>query len=81
MSGNDKFNGPRGLGGPSGTRRLVAPELLPALELLPAFDFNAEVLRALRAGAKTRLRAHSRTRTPTIEAGQIAAVAPVPVCA
>jgi acetyl esterase/lipase len=51
MSGNDKFNGPKGVGGPSGTRRLVAPELLPALELLPAFDFNAEVLRALRAGA------------------------------
>jgi hypothetical protein len=51
MSGNDKFNGPGSFNGPRDTRRLVAPELLPALELLPAFDFNAEVLRALRAGA------------------------------
>jgi len=51
MSGNDKFNAPRGFSGPSDTRRLVALELLPALEMLPSFDFNAEVLRALRAGA------------------------------
>ena len=45
MSGNNKFNGP------SGTRRLVAPELLPVLDVLPSFDFNEEVLRAIRAGA------------------------------
>jgi acetyl esterase/lipase len=33
-----------------GTRSLVAPELIQALDKLPSFDFNAEVLRGLRAG-------------------------------
>ncbi len=51
MTGNDKFNGPGASSGPAGTRRLVAPELLPSLDLLPSFDFNAEVLRAIRSGA------------------------------
>ena len=45
MSGNNKFNGA------SGTRRMVAPELLAVLDVLPSFDFNEEVLRAIRAGA------------------------------
>jgi acetyl esterase/lipase len=36
---------------PTGTRALVAPELAQALDRLPAFDFNEEVLRALRSGA------------------------------
>jgi acetyl esterase/lipase len=35
---------------PRGTRSLIAPELLPALDILPSFDFNAEVLRTVRAG-------------------------------
>jgi acetyl esterase/lipase len=35
---------------PSGSRRLVAPELLPLLDFLPSFDFNEQVLRAIRAG-------------------------------
>jgi acetyl esterase/lipase len=35
---------------PSGTRRLVAPELLPALELLPSVQFNEEFLRVVRGG-------------------------------
>jgi triacylglycerol lipase len=43
--------GASGSTGPSGTRHLVAPELLPVLEALPGFDFNEDVLRALRAGA------------------------------
>jgi acetyl esterase/lipase len=34
-----------------GSRRLVAPELLPALDVLPSFDFSDEVLRTLRSGA------------------------------
>jgi len=34
----------------SGSRSLIAPELLPSLDYLPAFDFNDETLRALRAG-------------------------------
>ncbi len=37
--------------GAKNSRRLIAPELLPALNLLPSFDFNDEVLRAIRAGA------------------------------
>ena len=45
MPGNNKSPGP------NGSRRLVAPELLPMLELLPSFDFNEETLRAVRAGA------------------------------
>jgi acetyl esterase/lipase len=44
MAGNNKSNGP------AGTRRLVAPELLPMLDFLPAFDFNEQVLGAVRAG-------------------------------
>jgi acetyl esterase/lipase len=44
MPGNNKSNGP------SGTRRLVAPELLPLLEFLPSIDFNEQVLHAIRAG-------------------------------
>jgi len=35
---------------PSGTRGLVAPELLPLLDFLPSFDFNADMLRVVRAG-------------------------------
>jgi acetyl esterase/lipase len=35
---------------PGGTRRLVAPELLPALDFLPSFDFNEQVLHTIRAG-------------------------------
>src|SRR5579862_2455530 len=34
----------------SGSRPLIAPELLPLLDHLPGFDFNEETLRALRAG-------------------------------
>ena len=34
----------------SPTRHLIDPELLPALEMLPSFDFNAEVLPAVREG-------------------------------
>lgn len=45
MSGNNKFSGA------SGTRGMVAPELLPLLDVLPSFDFNEEVLRAIRVGA------------------------------
>ena len=44
MGGNNKSNGP------SGSRRLIAPELLAMLEVLPAFDFNEEMLRVARAG-------------------------------
>jgi acetyl esterase/lipase len=44
MPGNNKSNGP------NGSRRLVAPELLPCLDFLPSFDFNEETLRAVRAG-------------------------------
>jgi triacylglycerol lipase len=44
MSGNNKSPGP------GGSRRLVAPELLPVLDFLPSFDFNDETVRALRAG-------------------------------
>src|SRR6266702_2330589 len=44
MAGNNKSNGP------AGTRRLVAPELLPMLDFLPALDFNEQVLGAVRAG-------------------------------
>jgi acetyl esterase/lipase len=44
MPGHNKSNGP------AGSRRLVAPELLPLLEFLPSFDFNEQVLRAIRAG-------------------------------
>src|SRR4051812_34300365 len=36
-------------GGAGGTRSLVAPELLAGLDLLPSFEFNEEVLRALRS--------------------------------
>jgi acetyl esterase/lipase len=43
MPGDNEFNGP------GGTRRLVAPELLPVLNFLPSFDFNEETLRAVRA--------------------------------
>jgi acetyl esterase/lipase len=44
MTGNNKSSGS------SGSRHLVAPELRAGLELLPAFDFNAEILHALRSG-------------------------------
>ena len=44
MQGNNKSTGP------SGSRRLVAPELVPVLDFLPSFDFNEETLRAIRAG-------------------------------
>jgi triacylglycerol lipase len=37
-------------GAPSGTRRLVAQELLPVLDMLPAFDFNADILAFIRGG-------------------------------
>jgi len=36
--------------GPTGTRLLVAEELLPVLDMLPAFDFNAEILAFIRGG-------------------------------
>jgi triacylglycerol lipase len=36
--------------GQEGSRRLVAPELLPTLAFLPSFDFNEQVLPAIRAG-------------------------------
>lgn len=35
---------------PTGTRRLVAEELLPVLDMLPAFDFNADLLAFIRGG-------------------------------
>ena len=35
MQGNNKS-------GPGGSRRLVAPELVPVLDFLPSFDFNEE---------------------------------------
>jgi acetyl esterase/lipase len=41
---NNKSNGP------SGSRPLVAPELLPMLDFLPSIDFNEHVLGAIRAG-------------------------------
>jgi triacylglycerol lipase len=44
MPQNNKSNGP------SGSRRLVAPELLPMLDFLPSNDFNEQVLGAIRAG-------------------------------
>jgi triacylglycerol lipase len=44
MPGNNKPSDP------VGSRRLIAPELLPVLDFLPSFDFNEEILRALRAG-------------------------------
>ena len=44
MVENNKSNGP------SDTRRLVAPELLPALSLFPSFDFSEAILGAVRAG-------------------------------
>jgi acetyl esterase/lipase len=44
MPGNNKSSRP------SGTRGLVAPELLPLLDVFPSFDFNEEVLHAVRAG-------------------------------
>jgi triacylglycerol lipase len=36
--------------GPSGTRGLIAPELLPLLDVFPSFDFNEQVLHAARTG-------------------------------
>jgi len=44
MPGNNESSGA------SGSRCLVAPELLPLLAFLPSFDFNEDTLRALRAG-------------------------------
>ena len=44
MQGNNKSIGP------GGSRRLVAPELVPVLDFLPSFDFNEETLRAVRGG-------------------------------
>ena len=44
MPGNNKSNRP------SGTRQLVAPELLPGLETMPNNDFDEQVLQAIRAG-------------------------------
>jgi triacylglycerol lipase len=44
MPGNNKSNSP------SRTLGLVAPELLPLLDIFPAFDFNEDVLPAVRAG-------------------------------
>jgi acetyl esterase/lipase len=44
MPENNKSNGP------TGSRRLVAPELLPMLDFLPSIDFNEQVLGAIRAG-------------------------------
>jgi acetyl esterase/lipase len=44
MAGNNMSSGP------SDTRRLVAPELLPALSVFPSFDFSEAVLGAVRAG-------------------------------
>jgi triacylglycerol lipase len=35
---------------PTGTRHLIAPELLPGLEFLPEFDLNDEFIAALRQG-------------------------------
>ena len=46
--------------GPGGSRRLVAPELVPVLDFLPSFDFNEETLRAIRAGTAVA----PRTRPP-----------------
>jgi triacylglycerol lipase len=48
---NNKSSGSGSHGRPSGTRSLVAPELLAALDLLPGFDFTEEIVSALRAGA------------------------------
>ena len=36
---------------PTGTRQLIAPELLQSLDLLPSFDWSDQVLAAVRAGA------------------------------
>lgn len=47
MPGSDRS------GKPDGSRRLVAPELLPLLDFFPSFDFNETTLRAIRAGAGT----------------------------
>jgi acetyl esterase/lipase len=44
MPGNNKSSSP------SAARGLVAPELLPLLDVLPSFDFNEQVLHAVRAG-------------------------------
>jgi len=44
MPGNNKSNNP------AGSRQLVAPELLPLLDFFPAFDFNEQILGAIRAG-------------------------------
>ena len=46
--------------GPGGSRRLVAPELVPVLDFLPSFDFNEETLRAIRGG----IGMESRQRPP-----------------
>jgi acetyl esterase/lipase len=50
MKGGSRMVGNNKSSGPSGTRRLVAPELLPLLDFLPSFEFNEQVLQAIRAG-------------------------------
>ncbi|HTZ71442.1 MAG TPA: alpha/beta hydrolase [Acetobacteraceae bacterium] len=42
---------PVGPNAPSGTRRLVAPDLLPLLDMFPSFELTADVLALVRSGA------------------------------
>ena len=59
MAGNNRSSGP------SNSRRLVAPELLPLLDFLPSFDFNEQTLRAVRSGT-----AISPMKRPALSAEQ-----------
>lgn len=47
MSGSQSLKYPSA---PEGTRRLIAPELLPGLSILPSFDLTDETLALMRAG-------------------------------
>jgi triacylglycerol lipase len=56
------------LPGASGTRRLVAPELLPGLDLLPQFTLTDEILPLVRAGGGGRERMTRPALTPEQQA-------------
>jgi acetyl esterase/lipase len=53
---------------PTGTRHLVAEELLPALDMLPAFDFNAELLAFIRGGGGREMGLKPPTHSPAQQA-------------
>jgi acetyl esterase/lipase len=59
MAGNNKSTAP------GGSRRRVAPELLPVLDFLPSIEFNEQTLRAIRAGI-----AMDPTKRPPLSAEQ-----------